>query len=81
MGEHIVDGPLARARGTVQPSSGQTRGKRCDGLRLFFELSQGLVDRKRPVVHDEKCCTTRFFEPAARRRWQEPLRNWDAVDA
>ena len=51
MGEHIVDGPLTRTRGAVQPRSRQMGGKGCDGLRLLFELGQHMVDRERAVVH------------------------------
>ena len=59
MGKHIVDGPLAAARGTVQSSSRQTCGKRGDGLRLLLELRQDLVDRERSVVHGDTFCMAR----------------------
>ena len=47
MCEHIVDGPLALARETVQSSLWQTCRKSGDGLWLFLELRQDLVDRER----------------------------------
>ncbi len=53
MRKHIVEGPLAAARGLVQSSSRQTRGKLGDGLRLLRELEQDLVDRERSVVHGD----------------------------
>ncbi len=53
MRKHIVEGPLAAARGLVQSSSRQTCGELGDGLRLLRELEQDLVDRERSVVHGD----------------------------
>ena len=53
MRNHIVEGPLAPARGTVQSGSRQARGEPGDLLRLLRELAQDLVDRERGVVHDD----------------------------
>ncbi len=55
MGEHIVDGPLAVARRTVQSSPRQTCDKLGDRLRLLLELRQDLVDRQRSVVQGDAC--------------------------
>ena len=56
MGKHIVQRPLAAARGTVQTSSRQVCGKRRDDLRLLRERGQDLVDREPCVVHKETYC-------------------------
>ena len=53
MGKHVVEGPLAAARGTVQSCARQAGGERGDGLRLLGEPGQDLVDRERGVVHEE----------------------------
>jgi hypothetical protein len=53
MGKHIVEGPLAPARGTVQSGSRQARSERSDLLRLLRESAQDLVDRERCVVQED----------------------------
>jgi hypothetical protein len=53
MGKHIVDGPLALARATMQTSSRKTYGKSANRLRLLLELRQDLVDRERSVVRSD----------------------------
>src|SRR5438874_553938 len=52
MSKHIVDRPLAAARGTVQSRSRQTAGQRGDVLGLLCERGQDLLDRELCVIHE-----------------------------